>query len=273
MLTRAITGSIYVACIVAAVLLGGFFLQAFFAIIGILMLQEFYRMFKKSVVKPQFILATLIGFVIYLLAIVPAQFTELENKWTPALGAAVIGFILICAAELPRKTNTPLQNISISIFGIIYIVLPLIFINELSAWGKAQVANQLFPLMAIFILIWTFDTFAYLTGRKLGKTKLAEKISPNKSWEGFAGGLIFTLIASILIAYFLDTQPYLKYGIIGVLVALFATIGDLIESMIKRSLNLKDSGNILPGHGGLLDRLDSVLIVVPVIFIFEMIWS
>jgi len=121
--------------------------------------------------------------------------------------------------------------------------------------------------MFLFILIWSSDTFAYCSGRLFGKHKMAPTISPKKTWEGFIGGVILTLV----LCYFIESRfGYLRgnWIIVGVLVATFAPLGDLVESQLKRNFNVKDSGNIIPGHGGILDRLDSFILCAPVIYIY-----
>jgi phosphatidate cytidylyltransferase len=123
-------------------------------------------------------------------------------------------------------------------------------------------------IIGIFILIWTNDTFAYIVGKSLGKHKLLERISPKKTIEGFIGGLVFTMLASYLLSCFFTFFSASTWIITGIFVGLFGTIGDLIESKFKRSAGVKDSGKIMPGHGGILDRLDSVIFVVPFLYLF-----
>lgn len=272
MLQRAITGTVYVAAIVTSVYFGGWYLHILFGIIALLMLQEFAVMFKKSEFSPNAILGPIVGFLLYILGVymLTGSHEEVETpKWVPLLIGSIIAFSWLAIAELFRNKKNPFVNLAITFSSIIYIVVPLLLINLMSIHGEAQ--ESVFPLLGIFIMIWCSDTFAYLVGRKIGKHKMFERISPKKSWEGFFGGMTFAMIAGLVIAYFVDEQPYIQYAIIGMLAAVFGTLGDLIESMLKRSLNLKDSGTILPGHGGLLDRLDSVLVVIPVIFVFQLI--
>jgi phosphatidate cytidylyltransferase len=126
-------------------------------------------------------------------------------------------------------------------------------------------------LISIFILIWTNDSFAYVVGKSIGKTKLFERISPKKTIEGFVGGLLFSVIASYLVSkYYIEIAEgkIFIWIIIALIVGVFGTIGDLIESKFKRIAGVKDSGKIMPGHGGVLDRLDSVIFVAPIIFLF-----
>lgn len=152
------------------------------------------------------------------------------------------------------------------IFTAIYVGLPFSFALGLP---KYTISGENFSLevLFLFILIWSSDTFAYLTGKFFGKHKMAPKISPKKTWEGYIGGVVLTLI----FAFFVEKYyPELRANwiIVGFLVALFAPIGDLVESQLKRTFAVKDSGNIIPGHGGVLDRLDSFIICVPVVYLY-----
>jgi phosphatidate cytidylyltransferase len=272
MLQRAITGTFYVLAIVSSVFFGGWYLHILFGLVALLMLQEFTKMFEKSEFSPNPILTPILGLIIYVFGIYSLTASPSEGAapvWLPLLLLSFFAFIWIALIELFRNKKNPFANLSISFGGIVYAVLPLLLINYMSVSGKET--DTIFPLLGIFIMIWCSDTFAYLVGRKIGKHKMFERISPNKSWEGFFGGMTFAILAGIIMAYSLEGQPYIEYAIYGMIAASFGTLGDLIESMLKRSLNLKDSGKILPGHGGLLDRLDSVLVVIPVIFVCQLI--
>lgn len=152
------------------------------------------------------------------------------------------------------------------IFTIIYTVIPFglaLGLPTFSTDGSSFTLEVFF----LFVLIWSSDSFAYFTGKFFGKHKMAPKISPKKTWEGFAGGVFFTII----LGYFIEMYyPELRgnYIIVGLLVSVFGPLGDLVESQLKRSFGVKDSGNIIPGHGGILDRLDSFIICVPVVYLY-----
>jgi phosphatidate cytidylyltransferase len=161
------------------------------------------------------------------------------------------------------------------LFG--YILLPFIFIVKIS-FGIKDYNPKI--IIGLFILIWTNDTFAYLVGKSVGKHKLYHRISPKKTIEGFLGGIIFSIIAGYLISkmYIRPTENFSAKSIsiwiiIALIVGVFGTIGDLIESKFKRIAGVKDSGKIMPGHGGILDRLDSVIFVAPIVYLFYQILS
>lgn len=153
------------------------------------------------------------------------------------------------------------------IFTVIYTALPFSFALGLPKSGSSCFSLEVFFL---FILIWCSDTFAYLAGRLFGKHKMAPKISPKKTWEGYAGGVVLTLIVSFFVEKY---NPDLRgnWIAVGLLVSLFAPLGDLVESQLKRSFGAKDSGKLIPGHGGVLDRLDSFIICAPVVYLYFLI--
>jgi phosphatidate cytidylyltransferase len=123
-------------------------------------------------------------------------------------------------------------------------------------------------LLSVFILIWMSDVGGYFAGVNFGKHKLLERISPKKSWEGVAGGFVLCIISSIVLSNFVTKLDLTEWIILGIIICISSVIGDLIESMIKRTANVKDSGTILPGHGGILDRFDSALLVIPIVYIY-----
>lgn len=171
--------------------------------------------------------------------------------------------------EIWRKKEHPLLNMGAGILGIMYLVIP--FATILILGENSYPGNPL--VIGMFILIWTNDSFAYLSGRLLGKNPLFPRISPKKTWEGTIGGVLFTIGAALLIAFYLDYRQQFGFWIVSaVIIALCSILGDLLESLIKRSLQIKDSGTILPGHGGILDRFDATLITAPFFFSWYLIY-
>lgn len=264
---RAITGTIFVAVLVGAIVMGGWYMHVLFGVIVFLGLIEFYALFKNTESKPQIYTGAITGVSIYISWILSMYFES--TYYTILLLFSLCTLIIIASIELFRNTVRPFENISITISGIIYIVVPFSFLNVMSVDVNCHdVFHDYWPVLSVFILIWCNDTFAYLTGRLIGKHKLFERISPKKTWEGFIGGIVFAVAAGIVLAYFLEWS-YPKMITYGIVVGVIGTAGDLVESMLKRSVGVKDSGTILPGHGGILDRFDTVLFVVPVIFFLE----
>jgi phosphatidate cytidylyltransferase len=151
--------------------------------------------------------------------------------------------------------------------SLVYIVIPFVLMTQIpflhNDFNYARTA-----ILGVFILIWTSDTFAYLVGTSIGKTKLFKEISPKKTVEGFIGGMVFCFIASYFIAQQFTELSLIQWTVIAGLVSVFGVLGDLIESMFKRQAGIKDSSNLIPGHGGFLDRFDSVIFAAPFIFIY-----
>ena len=175
-----------------------------------------------------------------------------------------LSLIIIATITLFRFSSELYYDEGKLIFTVIYVSLPFGFALGLPKFYDGTFTWEVFLL---FVLIWSSDSFAYFTGRLFGKHKMAPKISPKKTWEGFVGGVIFTLV----LGYFIEQKfPGLRgnWIIVGFLVSVFAPIGDLVESQLKRTFGVKDSGNIIPGHGGVLDRLDSFIIAAPVVYLY-----
>ena len=177
-----------------------------------------------------------------------------------------IALIVIAVVTLFKFTSELYFDSGKLIFTVIYVALPFSFALGLPKYSSYD-SNFSLEVIFLFILIWSSDTFAYLVGKSIGKHKMAPKISPKKTWEGYAGGVVLTLVLSYFVELY---QPQLRgnWMVVGFLIAAFAPLGDLVESQLKRTFGVKDSGNIIPGHGGVLDRLDSFLICVPVVYLY-----
>ena len=263
-LTRTLTGTVYVTLIVASILIHPLFFYIVFAGFAIAGLIEFYNITNSDKIKPHFFTGLFITVVMFVFS-ANSAFNAISLEYLLILIPLSFSVFIF---ELFRNKQNPLQNIATTLLGLFYIALPLsllVFIPNIS------LENGVFKkglLLGFFILIWTNDTFAYLIGVKFGKNKLFERVSPKKSWEGSFGGFLFSIIvAYILSLFFIDLNTMEWIGM-AIIIVVFGSIGDLIESLFKRSLNIKDSGNILPGHGGILDRLDAVLIAAPFVFFY-----
>ena len=256
LVTRGITGFFFVAIIVSAIVLGDNYMKTLFGLVALMCLNEFYDIFSKSNYSPNKYLGIFLGLVFYSFYIYDAPIEIYVLLF-------VLTFPTLALFELFRNKSNPFQNIGITLVGILYIIIPFILINS-----EHLQKNGYWLVLSIFLLTWTSDTFAFLVGRKIGKHKLFERLSPKKSWEGFVGGFAFSILVGFLIAYFTDDN-ILKYMIYAGIISIFGTLGDLVESMLKRSLKIKDTGTILPGHGGLLDRFDAVIFVIPIIYAVE----
>lgn len=166
-----------------------------------------------------------------------------------------------------QKTNFKIATRYLLLIG--YIIIPFIITNYVTIGINNKYNEKI--LISILILIWANDTFAYLVGKNFGKNKLFPSVSPKKTVEGFAGGMVFTIISSILLSRFYTESSLTKWMVIAVIISIFSTLGDLIQSKFKRVAGIKDSGKIMPGHGGILDRLDSIIFVIPFINLYFLI--
>ncbi|MCG2793456.1 MAG: phosphatidate cytidylyltransferase [Weeksellaceae bacterium] len=179
-----------------------------------------------------------------------------------------LGLVAIAVVTLFKYSRELYFENGKLIFTVVYVTLPFAFSLGLPKFSTLDTGKPFsLEIFMLFVLIWSSDTFAYLTGKLLGKHKMAPRISPKKTWEGFAGGGVLTLVLGYFVEqYFPDLRG--NWMLVGVLVAVFAPVGDLVESQLKRSFAVKDSGNIIPGHGGVLDRLDSFILCVPVVYLY-----
>ena len=183
----------------------------------------------------------------------------------------LVTIIYLLIAELYLKQSDPIEDWAYTMLAQMYIALPFSLLNVLAfnATSDGMVAfNSLLPL-SVFVFLWVNDTGAYCVGSLLGRHKLFSRVSPGKSWEGSVGGAVFVLAAAWAVSYYLDQTLTMPQWLgLGLVVVIFGTWGDLVESLFKRTLGIKDSGNILPGHGGMLDRFDSSLLAIPAAVVY-----
>ena len=171
--------------------------------------------------------------------------------------------------ELYNQKTEPLKNLAYTVLGQFYITIPFSLLSLLACLPlDGDTSYKWVPVIAIFIFIWMNDSGAYLVGSQLGKRRLFERISPKKSWEGFWGGLVFAVLSSALFGYLVPVLSIPIWMGLALTVSVAGVFGDLTESMMKRILGVKDSGNILPGHGGMLDRFDAILFAIPAAIIY-----
>lgn len=272
-ITRALTGAIFVAILVGCILGGPITFSVLFALISALTVNEFGDIIQKSgfakINKPISILASIFLFF---------GFAYLGTS--PGSNEILIPYLLlimyILISELYYKKENPVNDMAYALMTQMYIALPFALLNVLafqtSVETSMSVYNPIFPL-SIFIFTWVNDSGAYCTGVLFGKHRLFERISPKKSWEGSFGGGIFSIIAAIIIAQYFPILSLTKWIGLALTVVVFGTWGDLVESLIKRRIGIKDSGNVLPGHGGFLDRFDSTLMAIPAAVLYLYITS
>lgn len=270
LLKRTLTGLIFIALVIASFFLPAvyaFLLFGFFALAGT---HEFVKMCRTTTAEPVTALTLLLAGCTYcLLATTPLCSTSdtLLSELLIFGSISMLLILLIFIIELYRKKHNPILNISTALLPMFWIVLPL---SLVVFWSHTMEASRV--VLATFIFIWAYDTFAYCGGSLFGKHRLFERISPKKSWEGAIISFVLTSVAAgffPLIPLFAPAEMSAMQWIgLAWTIMVTATFGDLVESLFKRSCKIKDSGKILPGHGGILDRFDSLFFAMPAAFIF-----
>ena len=273
LIVRAVTGIFFVTAMVLGIL-HPHALIALFALITGLSIWEYTGLVNNiKGVKVNRFISTIIG-VYFFLAVAGLRLTPIEGfvVFVPY----ILSILYLLISELYLKNENPINSWAYTMLGQMYIAMPFSMINVL-AFQQGEMGqvtfDSLLPL-SIFIFLWTNDTGAYLCGSFFGKHKLFPRISPKKSWEGSIGGGLLVLIVAGVIGYFTntDTDPHMlsipAWIGLGLVVVVFGTWGDLVESLFKRTLGIKDSGNSLPGHGGMLDRFDSSLMAIPAAVVY-----
>ena len=225
-------------------------------------MHEFFNMSKSIGIIPSRVVSYFGGLTIFATTSLSSS-GILSEKYLLLL---IPVFIIISACELFRNKQKPIENIAGSALSLIYVAIPFSMTSMLAFPVRGEYTPNI--LIALFAIIWIYDSGAYLFGVSFGKNRLFERISPKKSWEGAIGGLLSTLIATYFLSDFVPEISTMNWMIISTIIAFFATLGDLTESMIKRQVDVKDSGNFFPGHGGILDRFVSMLFAVPVLVFY-----
>lgn len=259
---RALSGFLYIILLIASLFWEHAFIVLFY-LFGLICLVEFSKLIQLTNKYP-YIIFTILYFVFgYWPLFSDHRFIYLESL--QILHVISIFVLLLLIKDLFSLKTIPLFHSKRYILTTFYISSAFVFLVSI-----AFINLDFNPLLILgcFILVWANDSFAYLVGKNFGKQKLFPRISPKKTVEGFLGGLFFTCVFSLLIAKFTHTLTFNSWLILGIIVSVFGTLGDLIESKFKRQADVKDSGVIMPGHGGLLDRLDSMIFAAPFIYLF-----
>ncbi|RAU84524.1 phosphatidate cytidylyltransferase [Pontibacter arcticus] len=229
--------------------------------LNLLGIAEFYRLLGAQNIKPNTVLGLALGFLLYTAVFLVQKDMLAVELLLLAVPVLFLAFIL----EMYRKKEHPFTNIAFTMLGVMYVAVPFALLHLLG-FLKGEYSWQ--PILGLMLLLWASDTGAYIAGKNFGKHKLFQRISPGKTWEGWAGGVILTLAVGYgLSYYFKDLYLYQWLGM-AVIISVFGVLGDLVESLLKRDLGVKDSGTLLPGHGGILDRFDSLLMAIPFIVAF-----
>ncbi len=258
---RVLVGLVGGGVFVGAIYVSEWTFAALFLGLTILGVREFYQLLTFRGFTPNYNAGIILGSALFVLIFL-LQLNIVPGSILYAL-PPVLFFVFI--AELYRKREQPFVNIALTLLGVLYVggsfsMLSLLgFLNGSYSW---QV------ILGTMLLIWTSDSGAYFAGKTFGKTKLFERVSPGKTWEGWMGGTLLAVGVGYILSLYLDDLDFPHWLGVALIVSVFGVLGDLIESLLKRSLQVKDSGTLIPGHGGILDRFDSLLMVVPFIVAF-----
>ena len=263
-LTRSLSGLVYIILLTVSIFYSQFTFLLLFGVFLVIAICEFCDLLhiEKS-------LPVALGVFAYTL------FTFFPgNPLTSLMLLFAALFVSVkCIMFLFDSGGPHLDRTSKYIFLTGYIVLPFVLLTQIPFQDNSYKLYQPEIIMSIFVIIWTNDTFAFIVGKTIGQTKLYERISPKKTVEGFIGGVGFAVLVASFIAWYYVNQPVYIWIIIALIVSVIGTIGDLVQSKFKRMAGVKDSGAIMPGHGGILDRLDSIIFAAPFVFLFYQILS
>ena len=272
LMVRTLSGLVLVAVFVGAVLGSQWSFGALLLLILVGGQTEFYKLARETGLSPQRWMGLAVGVLLFALNFI--VFRQFSRSVTDEAGGAVLYLLLYIGLLLPtlfvcelfRRSATPLANLGATLLGVLYVAVPLSLLLYVPVLAGDGVWRPETVLCYIFI-IWANDVFAYLVGMTFGRHRLCERLSPKKSWEGFFGGLAGAVATGLAAAYALDTN-YWVWGGLARVASLSGVAGDLVESMFKREAGVKDSGQVIPGHGGVLDRFDALLLSAPYVFLY-----
>ncbi|MEL1244190.1 phosphatidate cytidylyltransferase [Flavobacterium sp. DGU11] len=270
---RALSGIVYIALLIGATLYSPISFIVLFGIFMLIAIAEFCKLVNLAYIMPLILGATCFALFTFVI-----PYNSQSANFTLSLGATFIDLLLL--EDLFSKRPSAKKNTTVKFAQLLgYVIFPFLLIIRFALRpaqiAEEQIENFYLPQLIIgaFIIIWTNDTFAYIVGKSIGKRKLFERISPKKTIEGFIGGMVFAIVAVLILGKYYEFPNMIICIISAVILVVFGTLGDLVESKFKRNAGVKDSGNIMPGHGGILDRLDSIIFAIPFLFLYYQIIS
>ena len=271
-ITRTLSGAVFAAIMIAGITIHWIPFMVLHIILANGCMSEFKQMFQtKYDYQKRKQSMSMLAFVGSWIIIAFAAIYFLQDEKL-MYGIFAITFFLFIH-QLFSFSQNAVTDLAYNLAALVYTCVPLLCIIRLASGNSFSMdepwfQNHGYIIFGIMLLIWTNDSLAYITGSLIGKHKLFPSISPGKTWEGFAGGVLFTVLVAFILSKWLIQQTAFEWMMIAAIVGIFGTLGDLVESMMKRNAGVKDSGNIMPGHGGFLDRFDAYLFVMPFIYSF-----
>ncbi len=260
---RVLTGALLTLSIVFSLLSGFYFFSILFFVFSMIGLYEFYRMATPKNKRRDYFSPMLAGALLYVICALTASHL-IAFEWLEFMIPVAAYFFMI---ELYKNRENPFQEIGLTVLGLVYIALPFSLLNYMAFLPDDTYNYEL--VLGCFIFLWVSDSGAYLVGRRFGKRKLFERISPGKTIEGSIGGIVLSLAVSYFVIGGLFTSlSRIDWLVVSAIVSVSGIYGDLIESLLKRSVARKDSGSLLPGHGGVLDRFDSLILSAPLVYAY-----
>ncbi len=264
LVTRTLYGALFAVANIGAILCGKWGFAALLLAVLLGCTYEFYRIVAKRNYNPRYLIGILSALVLFMWNLDYVLLGGAHSQLMMVIFILTIPAMFI--SELFSGSQTPIGDLGSTLLSLIYVAIPtslLLNVAMLISGGEWQGLLVICYIM----IIWANDSFAYLIGVMFGRHIMFARISPKKSWEGLAGGVIGALIFGVVVALIFDQNIYV-WGAMAIIIAITGVLGDLIESMFKRSVDMKDSGSILPGHGGWLDRFDALLISTPVVYVY-----
>ena len=264
LLTRIVSAFIYGLVLIISVLAGKLWFLLFFAMVSTFCLVEFYNLTESGDVK----INRFWGFTLAGIMYLSISLYLLGYVLQPKFFFFFLPFLyIIFVQELYNRNKRPFHSIAYTILGIVYTLLPFLLFVSL-AFMSADRHYDYRPCLGFLFLLWGADTGAFFSGKLLGRHLLMERISPKKTWEGLFGGLITSMGVALILSKFFKGLSLMEWLGMAAIIVTIGSLGDLVESMFKRELDKKDSGTIMPGHGGVLDRFDGLLISAPFVFLY-----
>lgn len=269
LIVRTLSGAVLLAIVLGAAYGGAYAYGGLLLLIVVVGMWEFYNIARATGARPHRTLGLIAGVVFFLTCFVQWMMPMNDNIGAELLISGVLYFSVLLPlcfiVELFFESETPVRNVATTLMAVVYVAYPMSLMLFIPGLITGEWTAEAF-LFYLFI-VWGNDVFAYLTGVTIGKHKMAPRISPKKSWEGFVGGIVGAMVMGAIGSYVVGGSLGMWLGL-SFVVAITSVFGDLVESMFKREAGIKDSGNIIPGHGGILDRFDALLISSPFAFVY-----